>query len=113
MPCPVDIVDKQIEAYRAGDITAFVATYAEDAVCHYWPSGRVIAEGRDAIRRVWGALFARGTMSVDIRDRIVFGPYIIDREQARVGDNPPVDAVAVYCVGDTHIKTVMFLDSGG
>jgi uncharacterized protein (TIGR02246 family) len=102
---PEAVVDEQIAAYAAGDADRFAAQFAADAVCAELPSGMPIAVGRDEIRRVWGAVFARGPRTIRILGRLVQGGFVIDREQVTVAASGQiVDALAVYEVGDGLIQ---------
>lgn len=108
---PAQIVDAQIRAYEAGDAEAFAALYAENAVCSALPSGRVIASGREDIRRVWGAVFARSRRAVTIVRRMVEGRYVIDTERVLIlATGQQVEATAIYLVGERLIEQVWFLD---
>lgn len=108
---PAQIVDAQIRAYEAGDADAFAALYAEDAVCAALPSGRVIAAGREDIRRVWGAVFAHSPRQVTIARRMVEGRYVIDAERVLVeATGTLIAATAIYLVGEQLIERVWFLD---
>ena len=108
---PEEIVDAQIRAYEAGDTDGFAALYAEDAICAALPSGRVIADGRAEIRRVWGALFARSQREVTIARRLIEGRYVIDAEQVLIlATGQRVEATAIYLVGERLIDRVWFLD---
>lgn len=108
---PAKIVDAQIRAYEASDTEGFAALYAEDAICAALPSGRVIANGREDIRRVWGAMFARSVREVTIARRMIEGRYVIDAEQVRIlATGQLVEATAIYLVGEALIERVWFLD---
>ena len=108
---PAEIVDAQIRAYEAGDAEAFAELYAEDAECVALPSGRVIAAGREDIRRVWGEVFARSRREVTIARRMVEGRYVIDAERVRIlATGQRVEATAIYLVGKALIEQVWFLD---
>ena len=51
-----DAVERQVEAYDAHDLDAFVACYAETVVIED-AEGRVLMSGRDAMRDRYGKLF--------------------------------------------------------
>jgi len=104
---PSDVVDEQIAAYAAGDIERFVALYASDAACYELPSLKPIAEGRDQIRKVWSAVFAKGPRSVRILNRITTGEMVIDQERI-TGPEQVVEAVAIYGVRGPLIERVWF-----
>ncbi len=105
-----DIVDEQIDAYVHGDIDRFVATYADDAICSEIPSGRIIAQNKDDIRRIWGAMFVNSPRDCQITQRIIQDDFIIDLEHITIEKTGQViDAVAIYMVGPTQIERVWFL----
>lgn len=107
---PVDVVDRQIQAYVACDIEGFVATYEANAICCELPSGRVLAEGRDAIRRVWGDLFARGPRTFRLKNRVVLGHFVTDLEEVGIeGEERLIQAMVVYRVSDNGISHAWFL----
>lgn len=109
MPDAPAIVDAQIRAYERGDAHAFAVLYAEDAVCSELPSGRIVANGRAEIERVWGALFAQGPRCVRIVERIARGCFVIDVEQVTLPKaGKLVEAIAIYQVGDRGIERVWF-----
>lgn len=109
---PATLVDDQIAAYEAGDADRFAALYAQDAICTSLPSGRIVADGRAAIHRVWGAMFARSVRTVTIEQRMIDGRYVIDLERVQVMTTGIcVQSTAIYLVGDHLIERVWFLDS--
>lgn len=105
-----DIIDAQLAAYNAGDIAAFAAAYAEDAVCSELPSGRIIANGRAEIAAVWGALFAASRRDCVILNRIVHGAFVTDHERVTIqASNAVIEAVVVYQLGPAGIMRAWFL----
>jgi uncharacterized protein (TIGR02246 family) len=53
----VDVVQRQLEAYNAQDLEAFVATYADDIVITTASKGEVLVQGKDALRKRYAGLF--------------------------------------------------------
>ena len=77
---PVEVVDRQLAAWRARDAAAFASHYAADAVMTDHP-GVVTFSGREAIEARYAEVFAaRGPAEVVIESRIVSGEYVIDDE---------------------------------
>jgi uncharacterized protein (TIGR02246 family) len=106
-----EIVDRQLDAYRAGDAVAFAACYAEDCEIRWLPSGRVRANGRAEIEQVWGEAFARGPRRVTILARIAEGAQVIDHEEIEiVATGERQRAVAVFRVTDGLISAAWFFD---
>jgi uncharacterized protein (TIGR02246 family) len=52
------VVQRQLEAYNAQDLEAFLATYADDAVVTFASSGQVL-DGKPAIRERYATLFRK------------------------------------------------------
>lgn len=105
---PADVVDAQIAAYEAGDAAKFASYYADDAVCVTLPAEITNAAGREAIERVWGELFARRRLRVQIANRISLGPFVVDHERVTRDTGDVVEAIAVYEVRDGLIRNVWF-----
>ncbi len=106
-----EIVQEQVEAYDARDLDAFIATYSPDVQLWRHPSGELIAEGHEAMRETYGAMFSESPeLSIHIEQRTVIGDFVIDLELvAGMRGGEPVRAVAIYQVEDGLIRNVWFL----
>jgi imidazolonepropionase-like amidohydrolase len=110
-PNPAWVVQKQVEAYNARDIDAFLSFYSSDAVIERHPTGEVVARGRDAMRTTYEKLF-ESSPGLDCRivERIVSGKMVVDHELVTgIGKRPYTRAVAVYTVENGLITHVLFL----
>jgi hypothetical protein len=81
---PRDPVDRQLFAYNAHDLAAFLACYAPDVMV-YDNEGRITAENRAQMQATYETLFARSPrVRARIRQRIRLGPperqVVIDEE---------------------------------
>ena len=109
----MDPVEQQYAAYNARDLERFVACYAPDVRIEDG-AGNVLLEGHDAMRGLYGKLFAR---SPDLHARSVYrtrvGAYVLDEEIATglsLEDHPAeVHCVAVYRVAGDRIVHVRLL----
>ena len=113
MSVETDVVDAQIEAYRARDIDRFLSYYADDVSVMTF-DGTVIADGKAAMRELYGKLFADSPdVHVDIASRITLGEFVIDEEHFSgfQVDDTPADRVAicVYRIEDGMIARLMML----
>jgi hypothetical protein len=110
-PSPETVVQRQVEAYNARDIEAFLSFYADDVVIRRLPSGEVISNGKDAMRPRYAARFADNPeLHCTITQRIVHGDWVVDHELVTgVQGRPRVRAVATYEVRDGLIRNVWFL----
>jgi uncharacterized protein (TIGR02246 family) len=109
-PSSVDVVQKQLDAYNAQDLDAFVATYRDDVVVT--AGGKVIVQGKDALRERYGGLFRKYPNNrARIAERKTEGDSVVlDHEivTGRAPDKPdPWDVGWVrYEVADGLIKAV-------
>ena len=105
---PVAVVQQQVDAYNARDINSFAATYADSVKFYNFPD-KFLGEGKDFIRKGYTNLFLRNPkLHCDIRERIVQGNTIIDKENI-ITDSRHFEAVAIYQVKDGKIATVFFM----
>jgi hypothetical protein len=110
-PNAADVVDRQVEAYNARDLEAFVAFFAEDAVIARHPSGEIVAQGRGGIRKTYGELFAKSpALRARILNRVESGAFVVDHELVTgIAGRPYFHGAAIYEVDGALIKRVWFL----
>jgi hypothetical protein len=106
----MDAVEKQVEAYNAGDVEAFVACYSQEVVFED-ADGQLQAAGRDAMRERYGELFAKApNLHADIPARIRVGSYVVDEERVSGLPSGDIHVVAIYRLNDEGlIDRVRFL----
>jgi hypothetical protein len=76
-----EVVQKEIDAYNAQDLDAFVAMYAEDAVVTRGPQKTVWLQGRKAIGEAYGKMFMKYPhCRARIAERKVEGNAVLDHE---------------------------------
>ncbi|RYF96761.1 MAG: amidohydrolase, partial [Chitinophagaceae bacterium] len=106
---PVQLVQRQLNAYNARNIEAFLDTYADDVELYDFPD-KLIAKGKDSMRVNYAGMFNDlPDLHCEILNRIVQGNTIIDRERVRVRGKF-LEAVAVYKVENGKIKKVWFIE---
>ncbi len=110
-PSPETVVQRQVEAYNARDIDAFLSFYAEDVKIARLPLGEVSYDGREAMRPRYSRLFDENPeLNCTIVNRTVHGNWVVDQEfVSGVKDRPRIRAVAIYEVRDGLIQNVWFL----
>lgn len=109
MPTAETLAQRQLDAYNAHDLEAFLDCYAEDVVVRDLVSGEVRMRGRSAMRRAYGPMFAKGTIHAELVGRLVVGDVAVDQERVtghRSGR--VVHALAHYAVRDGRIQQVWF-----
>ena len=78
---PTAVARRQIEAFNQKDIDGFMALYADDAVVHEFPSGKVLWQGKAAIRARYAGMFAGPARPpVRVEPRIVDGAFVVEYE---------------------------------
>ena len=105
---PEGIVQKQLDAYNARDIDAFMATYTKDIKLYNFPND-LRSEGQEAMRNSYKGYF-EGTpdLHCKILYRIVTGNKVIDHELVTANGNT-FKAIAVYEVENGLISKVTFI----
>ncbi len=105
---PEAVVQRQVNAYNARNIDAFMDTYADDIELYDFHSATP-DKGKETMRKNYGEMFKHTpNLYCEIEKRIVLGNKIIDKEKVRVGKEI-IHAVAVYEVEKGKIKKVTFI----
>jgi imidazolonepropionase-like amidohydrolase len=110
---PTDIVQRQVNAYNAKNIEAFMITYSSDAKVFQYPD-LPLAAGREEIRKRYEHLFA-GTrpLHAQILQRISAGRTVIDQERLTgLPDAKTSEGFAIYDVTDRLIRNVTLIPTG-
>ncbi len=105
---PEEVVQRQLNAYNARDIDAFLATYSDSVeVCNF--PNQLSMKGKEEMRVTYTGLFERApNLHAEIKNRIVIGNKVIDEECVRAGERF-FSAVAIYEVADGKIIRVTFV----
>ncbi|WP_298898758.1 nuclear transport factor 2 family protein [uncultured Psychroserpens sp.] len=102
------IVQRNLEAYNARDIDAFMADYADDIKLYNYPN-TLSTEGKEAMRKGYKDWFDRvPDLRAFIKKRIVIGNKVIDEEQV-TANGKVFNAVAIYEVENGKIVKVTFI----
>jgi hypothetical protein len=108
---PVEaVVQRQVEAYNAHDLDAFVACY-DPAIEFRTLEGAVNPEkGVTALRKGYADLFQRHPdLKVKVLNRICQGSFVIDQDQAEGMGPAPITVTAIYQVAGGKILRVWFI----
>jgi hypothetical protein len=108
---PEAVVQKQVDAYNAHDLDAFVACYGP-AIEFRTMDGKVGEEkGLAALRKGYGDLFKRfPTLKVKVLKRICQAAFVIDQEQAEGMGPTPITVTAIYEIAQGKIVRVWFIE---
>jgi uncharacterized protein (TIGR02246 family) len=106
---PTDVVQRQLDAYNAQDLEAFMACFAPDCVIADL-NGAVTHQGIDAIRARYAKLFAEFPDNhARLVNRIAVGDVVIDHEDIVRAPGNRLLAAAIYTVRDERISRVDFV----
>lgn len=101
---PENVVQRQTDAYNAGDIEAFTACYADDARIERLCEEGSVAEGHEEIHDEYNQLFeAVPDLTCEVTDEFVVGEYVACKERV-TGMDEPMDAFALYLVQNGAIQ---------
>lgn len=109
---PEAVVQRQLDAYNARDLEAFVATYAEDAQLFEHP-GKLIASGAAQVRERYSLRFQEQNLHAKLIYRIVLGARVMDHERiTRTFPKGPgtVETLAIYEVAAGRITQAWFIN---
>lgn len=102
------IIQKQLDAYNAQDLEAFLATYTDDIKLYNYPN-ELLSEGKDQMRKDHIAWFQRTPdLKATVKKRIVIGNKVIDEEQV-TAKGEIFNTVAIYEVRNGQISKVTFI----
>jgi hypothetical protein len=107
---PAEVVGRQLEAYNAKDIDAFMGCWAEDAQYFAFPS-ELLAEGAAQIRERHIARFQEPNLFGTLVSRMNVGSLVVDREivTRNFPEGPGrVDVIAIYEVAHGKITKAWF-----
>ena len=76
---PTDVVQRQLDAYNAKDVDAWLSTYAVDAQ-QFSLHGERIASGHDELRSRILLRFAEPDLFAKLLSRVVMGSVVVDHE---------------------------------
>jgi uncharacterized protein (TIGR02246 family) len=100
---PEEVVQRQVEAFNAHDVDAFVATYADDGVVVGGDGMDGPVQGRAALRKHYLERLAQPGLRATIERRVRMGRWVVDYEIVE-NELGSTEAIAVYEVGDGVIK---------
>lgn len=103
------LVQRQLNAYNARNIDAFLEPYADDVELYNFP-GKLLGKGKDSMRKDYEKMFnSLPDLHCEIKERIIQGNTIIDNERI-TGAGPNVfEATSIYEIENNKISKVYFI----
>ena|SRR2546421_7360054 len=111
MTSPESVVQRQLDAYNARDVDAWLATYAGDAQQFEHPAA-LLASGSAQLRERITVRFREPNLHARLIQRIVLGQMVIDHEEVSrtfPEGRGKIKLVAIYEVRDSRIARAWFI----
>ena len=107
---PEALAQRQLNAYNARDIEAFLACYHPDVKVYSYPD-QLMYQGKDKMRPGYSGMFENTpNLHCELVNRIVMGNVVVDQERVTGFSNGRViKAAAIYTVVDGLITEVRFV----
>lgn len=106
---PSDLVQRQLDAYNAHDLDAFVDCFDDDVRLFRMPTETPVSIGKPALRAFYAEhRFSIPTLRAELLSRIAAGDKVVDHERIHGLGEAPTEMVAVYRVRDDVIADVWF-----
>jgi len=107
---PVNVVDRQLEAYNARDLDRFVAEYSDTITVCRLPAAEPAIVGKIRFAEFYATQrFNLPQLHAEIVNRIVLGNKVIDHERISGVQPAPLEMVVIYEVADSLIQRVWSL----
>jgi imidazolonepropionase-like amidohydrolase len=101
---PVQVVQRQLNAYNERNIDAFLETYADDAELYSFPDS-LTGKGKEAMRKRYGPVFEKyPDLHCEIKGRIAQGNVVIDKEYITATGRKPLEGTVVYKIKNNKIS---------
>lgn len=99
------LVQRQLEAYNARDLEAFLANFSDDVEVFRPPAAQPAFSGKAALANFYAKeRFNRPGLHAEIVNRMVMGPIVIDHERITGVRDAPFEMAVVFEVADSLIR---------
>jgi len=103
------LVQRQLNAYNLRNIDAFLEPYADDIELYSYPD-KLIGKGKDFMRQFYSPIFEKSPdLHCEIKERIIQGNTIIDKESVVGFGKTKLEAVVIYNFGNNKINKVYII----
>lgn len=107
---PEGFAQRQLDAYNARDVEAFVREYTDDVVAYRLPGTEPVLQGKAAFAAHYASKrFNLPGLRAELLSRMVIGNKVIDHERVLGVQEEPMEVAAIYEVTPAGISTVWFL----
>lgn len=110
---PAAFAQRQLDAYNAKDLAAFIAEYTDDIVVYRLPGSSPVLVGKAAFAAHYrDNRFSLENLHAEVINRMVMGNKVVDHEVITGLAESPVQAIAIYEVTEQGISKAWFLSPG-
>jgi len=107
---PEGFAQRQLDAYNARDVEAFVREYTDDVVAYRLPGAEPVLQGKAAfVAHYASKRFNLPGLHAELLNRMVIGNKVIDHERVTGVEEQAVEVAAIYEVTPGGISKVWFL----
>ncbi|MBC7935042.1 MAG: amidohydrolase family protein [Rhizobacter sp.] len=103
------LVQRQLNAYNARDLEAFMEPYADDVELYDYNNGKLLGKGKEQMKKDYAFFKQVPELHCEIKARIVQGNIIIDKESVTGFGGAAMQATAIYHIKDNKISKVYFI----
>ena len=105
-PVPAEtLVQRQLEAYNARDLEAFLANFSDDIEVFRPPQAEPAIAGRKAFAAFYASeRFNRPGLHAEVLNRMIMGRIVIDHERISGVRDEPFEMAVVFEVADGLIR---------
>jgi hypothetical protein len=106
---PLALVQRQLNAYNARNMDAFLEPYADDVELYMFPN-KLVTKGKKNMRKEYDEMFKNlVNLHCEIKERIIQGNIIIDQESVSGFGATKLEATAIYHIENNKITKVYFI----
>lgn len=106
---PLELVQRQLEAYNAHDLEAFVGAYSDKIQMFRMPSTEPTISGKAQLAEFYAKnRFNVSGLRAELLNRMEIGNKVVDHERITGLRDEPFEVVCVYEVGRESIERVWF-----
>ena len=97
-----------MNAYNARNLEAFLEPYAKDVELYIFPD-KLVSRGKEKMRKDYLDDFKNQSVHCEVKERIVQGNVIIDKESVFGVEDKTLESTAIYHIENDKIKKVYFI----
>lgn len=107
MPTPLDLAQRQLDAYNARDLDRFLANFSDDVKSYRMPALEPALMGKKQFGEFYATQrFNMPSLHAELISRTVLGNKVFDRERVWGVKEQPIEMVAVFEVHEGLIRNV-------